>query len=100
MTTTSKQIELLQGTYTLGLFTENYPFFTSFAKRFKEELQITFFISEGKATLLEDGEILINTMWSYLLKDHLGLADENFEDMNELVIAVHERGTVRDSFAF
>lgn len=100
MTDTAKQLELLNGVYTLGSFTEQYPFFEEFAKRYKEELQLTQFVSEGQAKLTEDGEFLINALWMRLLKDHLVLKDSNFDDMNELVVAVHERGNARGRFIF
>ena len=99
-TTTDKQVFLLTGVYALGLHSDRNPRYKSFAKKYSSELELAISVNDGLATLTEPGESRINLLWKVLLKDHLGLEDEGFTDMNDLAIAEFDKGNARGSFVF
>jgi hypothetical protein len=99
-TNTNTQVSILTGVYALGLHSDRNPRYKSFAKKFISELELAISVNDGLATLTDLGEGRINLLWKVLLKDHLGLEDEGFTDMNDLAIAEFERGNARGSFIF
>lgn len=99
-TPTSTQVSILTGVYALGLHTDRNPHYKIFAKKFLSELELAISVHDGLATLTKPGEGRINLLWNVLLKDHLGLDDAGFTDMNDLAIAEFERGNARGSFVF
>lgn len=87
-----KQIELLSGVRSLGLFAEGSDYFEIFAHRYDEELVLAQQVWLGRAVLTYSGETLISMLWRALLEDHLKLEDQGFEDLNALVLAIFQSG--------
>lgn len=98
MTETATQVELLNGVYVLGMFTDSNPYFEEFAEQYEQELQLAQLVVGGKANLTSEGEIFINDLWEILLSDYLKLKDSVFKDLNDLVVAIFEGGNFRESF--
>jgi len=86
------QVALLSGVRTLGLYTESNSYFEAFSQEFAVVLSLADFVSQGTAALNESGSKMISALWELLLHDHLCLEDEGFKDLNDLVIAIYERG--------
>jgi len=99
-TTFAKKAELLSGARTLGLYTDSNDFFEEFAEKHSDSLLLAEAVTYEKTTLAPHEERLIAGLWESLLKDHLELDDEGFEDLNHLVIAIFERGCRRGAERF
>ena len=94
-TTFAKKAELLSGVRTLGLYTDSSDYYEEFAEKHADELLFAVAVAHEMATLTPDQEKVLDGLWESLLRDHLDLEDENFQDMNHLAIAVFERGCRR-----
>lgn len=99
-TTFTKKAELLSGVRTLGLYTDSNDFFEEFAENHADSLLLADAVTYEKATLATHEEKLLADLWGSLLRDHLELDDEGFQDLNHLVIAIFERGCRRGAERF
>lgn len=99
-TNLEKQIDLLFGVRTLGLFTDSSDYYEDFARKYESDLMLAEFAWAGQIQLTEMGERTISMLWNKLLTDYLRLEDEGFEDLNALALAVFERGCRRGQVSY